>query len=54
MNPARATGPALASALGGGPIAWGEHWIYWLAPVAGAIAAALLYRGLFSSEKQAH
>lgn len=34
MNPARSFGPALASGV------WASHWIYWLAPALGALAAA--------------
>lgn len=37
MNPARSFGPALEM------LAWQWHWAYWVAPVAGACAAALLY-----------
>jgi aquaporin TIP len=37
MNPARSFGPALELMY------WQWHWAYWLAPVAGACAAALLY-----------
>lgn len=37
MNPARSFGPALVV----GNFAW--HWVYWLAPVAGACVAAILY-----------
>ena len=37
MNPARSLGPAVA---GGG---WTGHWIYWLAPIAGMLAAAWVY-----------
>ncbi|HEY7766852.1 MIP family channel protein [Longimicrobium sp.] len=40
MNPARTLGPALA---GGG---WDGHWIYWLAPIAGMLAAAWVYDAL--------
>jgi glycerol uptake facilitator-like aquaporin len=36
MNPARSFGPAL---IGG---TWGNHWLYWLAPITGMIAAAQL------------
>ncbi|MEK7233561.1 MAG: aquaporin [Elusimicrobiota bacterium] len=35
MNPARAFGPALAAGR------WSMHYIYWVGPLAGAIAAAL-------------
>ena len=37
MNPARSFGPALVH----GHFEW--HWCYWVAPIAGAVAAALLY-----------
>ena len=36
MNPARSFGPAL---VGG---TWEHHWLYWLAPITGMIAAAQL------------
>jgi glycerol uptake facilitator protein len=35
LNPARDFGPALAAG------AWTEHYVYWIGPLAGAIAAAL-------------
>lgn len=44
MNPARSFGPAVA---GGG---WGTHWLYWFAPLAGAVAAARLYEYLRVAE----
>ncbi len=37
MNPARSFGPALAANI------WTDHWIYWLAPIAAAIAAVGVY-----------
>ena len=37
MNPARSFGPALEM------MHWQWHWAYWLAPIAGACAAALIY-----------
>ncbi len=40
MNPARSFGPALEL------MQWQWHWAYWLAPVAGACAAALVYEHL--------
>ncbi len=41
MNPARSIGPALV----GGYL--DNFWLYWIAPIAGAVAAAFLYDGLF-------
>jgi MIP family channel proteins len=37
MNPARSFGPALEM------MHWQYHWMYWVAPIAGACAAALVY-----------
>lgn len=37
MNPARSLGPAVAAD------AWEAHWIYWVAPIAGALLAAAVY-----------
>jgi MIP family channel proteins len=41
MNPARSFGPAMASGILEGQL------IYWVGPILGAVAAALLYDGLF-------
>ena len=40
MNPARSLGPALVGEV------WSAHWVYWLGPLAGAAAGALVYRWL--------
>jgi len=40
MNPARSFGPALEM------MHWEWHWAYWVAPIAGACAAALVYEHL--------
>ena len=40
MNPARSFGPALEMNY------WTWHWAYWVAPVAGAVVAALVYDGV--------
>lgn len=37
MNPARSFGPAVTANV------WDAHWVYWAAPVAGALLAALVY-----------
>lgn len=41
MNPARSFGPALEM------MHWEWHWAYWVAPIAGACAAALIYENLW-------
>jgi len=38
MNPARSFGPAIVSGI------WGSQWIYWIAPILGAILGALAYQ----------
>ena len=43
MNPARAFGAACASGV------WTDHWLYWVAPMAGGAAAARVYKSLISS-----
>lgn len=40
MNPARSFGPALEL------MHWDWHWAYWVAPIAGACTAALMYEHL--------
>jgi aquaporin TIP len=41
MNPARALGPALVGGM------WDAHWVYWLGPILGGVAAAFLQHRLF-------
>ena len=40
FNPARSLGPAVVGDV------WAAHWLYWLAPTLGMIAAMHAYRGL--------
>jgi len=47
VNPARSTGPALF--VGGWALK--QLWLFWVAPIAGAILAGLIYR-LVGGEKQ--
>ncbi len=52
VNPARSTGPAVLLAIGGEGWALGQLWLFWLAPIIGGIAGALLYRW-FAAEDSA-
>ncbi len=45
VNPARSTGPAL---LAGGEYI-GQLWLFWVAPIVGAILAGVVYRTLFEA-----
>ncbi|MDB5827776.1 MAG: aquaporin [Variovorax sp.] len=45
VNPARSTGPALF----GPSYAIGELWLFWVAPIVGAILGALIYKLLLTS-----
>ncbi|MBO04917.1 MAG: aquaporin [Chloroflexi bacterium] len=44
MNPARTLGPALIHGI------WDDHWVYWVGPIVGGIAATLTYVLLFGSK----
>ena len=44
MNPARTLGPALIHGV------WDDHWVYWVGPIVGGIAATLTYVLLFGSK----
>lgn len=46
VNPARSTGPALFA----GSEYLGQLWLFWLAPVAGAVLAGLLTRWMYEPE----
>jgi glycerol uptake facilitator protein len=46
LNPARTFGPDIAMTIFGGTVKWGEFLLYWIGPLIGSIAAALLYDGL--------
>lgn len=44
MNPARAFGPAVMDST------WDDHLVYWIGPIIGAVAAALLYHYVFADD----
>ncbi len=46
VNPARSTGPALF--VGGWAL--GQLWLFWVAPIAGALLAGVVFRALFEEE----
>lgn len=46
MNPARSLGSAVLSNL------WEDHWVYWIGPCLGGIAASLLYTYIFTAPPQ--
>jgi aquaporin Z len=51
VNPARSTGPSLVLALNGHPEALGQVWLFWAAPIAGAVIGAILYALISSGRK---
>jgi aquaporin Z len=48
MNPARSLGPAIVSGT------FSHHWIYWAAPLLGAVVATGVFRAIHSSESEPH
>ena len=46
VNPARSTGPALALLVGGQGQALGQLWLFWVAPIIGAVIGAVAYRSV--------
>ncbi len=46
VNPARSTGPALFAQTG----AIGDLWLFWVAPIVGAILGAVIYNALLSND----
>ena len=47
VNPARSTGPALI----GPAIAMEQLWLFWLAPIVGAIIGAVIHKALLGDEE---
>ena len=48
VNPARSTGPALF----GPSIALEQLWLFWLAPIVGAVIGALIHRALLGGDEE--
>jgi aquaporin Z len=48
VNPARSTGVALFAQTG----ALGQLWLFWVAPIVGAILGALIWKSLFEDREQ--
>ena len=53
INPTRSFGPAVVASWNGNKSVWDDHWLFWIAPLTGAVIAAL-GRGHFvvASNKQ--
>lgn len=49
VNPARSTEPALVVGLFGNTELFSQIWLFWIAPILGAIAAGFFYRAVFES-----
>jgi aquaporin Z len=50
VNPARSTGPAIVVGMLGKMDAMSQLWLFWVAPIAGAILAGTLYYQFFSAD----
>ena len=50
VNPARSTGPALLVMIGGASWAIGQLWIFWIAPILGALLAGFVHLWLSGEE----
>ncbi|MEN9376821.1 MAG: hypothetical protein RL710_1978, partial [Pseudomonadota bacterium] len=48
VNPARSTGPALFAQTG----AMGDLWLFWVAPIVGAVLGAVMYNALLADDTQ--
>lgn len=53
VNPARSTGPALIVGLAGNMELFAQVWLFWVAPIVGAIAAGFIYNALFAADTTA-
>jgi aquaporin Z len=48
VNPARSTGPAIIVAAGGDWWALQQLWLFWVAPLVGALLAGLFYKAFLA------
>ena len=46
VNPARSTGPALVLAFAGEGWAIAQLWLFWVAPIVGAVIGAFVYNAI--------
>lgn len=53
VNPARSFGPALVMLFNGDSLAMSQVWVFILAPIVGAILAAIVYKAIAPSKKNA-
>jgi aquaporin Z len=49
VNPARSTGPAVVVAMFGSTELLAQVWLFWVAPILGAIGAGFFYNAVFES-----
>src|SRR5688572_20937701 len=53
VNPARSTGPALIVAFGGASAAISQLWLFWIAPILGALLAGFVHLWLSGEDSNA-
>jgi len=51
VNPARSTGPALVALYGGNNWALHQLWLFWLAPLVGALIAGVFYEAVLAEHE---
>ena len=51
VNPARSTGPAIIVAAGGDSWAISQLWLFWVAPLVGAVLAGLFYEAILAEHE---
>lgn len=54
VNPARSTGPALVVGLNGNLELFSQVWLFWFAPILGAVLAGFVYNAVFSASSMEH